>query len=402
MSGLVGERVLWIAYDGILEGPGRSQVVPYLEAFAARGLRPSLLTWEKPGPRGGSGHGLLAARLRRAGVRWRILPYHRRPTLPATALDLLHGVVAGAGMADVDLVHARSILSALVGRPLARLAGVPWIFDTRGFWADERVDGALWPRDGVLHRVAGRIERRAWRRADGLVVLTERAKRTIRESGATAPLRVIPTCVDTRRFRPGAPPPEVEGLSGRRVYLLLGATGTWYLRDEMLDYGRDALGANPEARLVVLSQHHHEELRAGLAARGILGRTILRSVPHEEVPSWVGACTAAVLFIRPAPSKAASCPTKLGEILACGRPVVVNAGVGDVDDLVRGRRVGVVTDAPGPGAFARTRPELDSLLADPDLPERCRRAAEEDLSLEAGATAYLDLYAEVLSRTGRD
>jgi glycosyltransferase involved in cell wall biosynthesis len=399
MTGLDGKRVLWIAYDGILAGPGRSQVVPYLEAFSARGLRPSLLTWEKPGPLGSPAHRRLAERLRRAGIRWRAIPYHQRPTVPATAVDMLHGLVAGAGLADVDLVHCRSILSALVGRPLARLAGVPWIFDTRGFWADERVDGGIWPRDGILHRSAGRFERRAWRRADGLVVLTKRAEIILRDRGAPAPMRVIPTCVDTTRFTPGAPPPDALDLAGRRVYLLLGATGTWYLRDDMLDYGRDALAADPDARLVVLSEDHHDELRAGLAERGILDRTILRGVPHEDVPGWIGASTVAVLFIRPAPSKAASCPTKLGEILACGRPVVVNAGIGDVDDLVRGREVGVITDDPGPGAFERTRAELDTLLAEPDLALRCRAAAEGGLSLQAGTEGYLDLYVEVLRRS---
>jgi glycosyltransferase involved in cell wall biosynthesis len=392
-----GLRVLWIAYDGILVGPGRSQVVPYVEALADRGVRPSLLTWEKPEARHLEDPAVLRRRLRRRGIPWRALPYHRRPTVPATAMDLLHGIVAGAGLArgGLDLVHARSILSAIPGRALARIAGAPWILDTRGFWADERVDGGIWPAEGLLHRAARRIEHAYVRSADGVVTLTRRAAALVTERGIRGPLRVVPTCVDLARFEPAGPGPDEPELAGRRVWLLLGATGTWYLRDAMLDFARDALRSDAEARLVVLSPEHHAELDAGLRARGLRDRSILRAVPHEEVPAWIRAATAAVVFIRPARSKAASCPTKLGEILACGRPVVVNAGIGDVDELVAGRRVGVVLEDPGAGAFDRARGELEALLGESGLAARCRRAAEEELSLPGGVETYLELYREV-------
>ena len=40
--------------------------------------------------------------------------------------------------------------------------------------------------------------------------------------------------------------------------------------------------------------------------------------------------------------------------------------------------------------------ELAVLRSDPDLPSRCRKAAEEVFSLEAGTEAYRKLYAEIL------
>ena len=43
--------------------------------------------------------------------------------------------------------------------------------------------------------------------------------------------------------------------------------------------------------------------------------------------------------------------------------------------------------------------ELETLRSDPDLPSRCRKAAEEVFSLEAGTEAYRKLYAEILGRT---
>jgi hypothetical protein len=41
-------------------------------------------------------------------------------------------------------------------------------------------------------------------------------------------------------------------------------------------------------------------------------------------------------------------------------------------------------------------------MADPDLPMRCRRAAEEAFSLKVGTAAYAHLYASVLGQSQKD
>jgi hypothetical protein len=43
----------------------------------------------------------------------------------------------------------------------------------------------------------------------------------------------------------------------------------------------------------------------------------------------------------------------------------------------------------------RAASELGRLLDDPELPARCRKAAEERFSLEAGVEAYQALYGEI-------
>lgn len=45
--------------------------------------------------------------------------------------------------------------------------------------------------------------------------------------------------------------------------------------------------------------------------------------------------------------------------------------------------------------------ELQALLADPELAVRCRQAAEEVFSLQAGTDAYRTLYRTVLGITPR-
>ena len=46
--GLDGRRVLFISYNGMLDPLGQSQVIPYLRELAKRGVRFTLLSFERP------------------------------------------------------------------------------------------------------------------------------------------------------------------------------------------------------------------------------------------------------------------------------------------------------------------------------------------------------------------
>lgn len=45
------------------------------------------------------------------------------------------------------------------------------------------------------------------------------------------------------------------------------------------------------------------------------------------------------------PTLTALLPTKIGEFLACGRPIVVNRGTGDMDDFIKEFDSGVILDS---------------------------------------------------------
>jgi glycosyltransferase involved in cell wall biosynthesis len=82
----------------------------------------------------------------------------------------------------------------------------------------------------------------------------------------------------------------------------------------------------------------------------------------------------------------------MGEILACGRPIVASSNVGDVAEILRRYRVGVLVDNFSEAALRHAVAELQALLKDPELPARCRYAAEDFFSLNKGVAAYDELY----------
>jgi hypothetical protein len=47
---------------------------------------------------------------------------------------------------EIKLIHCRSYLTSLIGLKLRSKYQIPFLFDMRGFWADERMDGGIWKR----------------------------------------------------------------------------------------------------------------------------------------------------------------------------------------------------------------------------------------------------------------
>ena len=170
--------LLYLAYDGMLEPLGQSQVLAYLERLAAE--RPiHLLSFEKAEDwRDEAARQALAARIDAAGIHWHPRRYHKRPSALATAWDIGVGTASGLWLClrhRVGIVHARSYVPAVMALVLQKLTGAKFVFDMRGFWADERVDGGLWPRDGRMYKVAKWFERRFLLNADHVVSLTHAA-----------------------------------------------------------------------------------------------------------------------------------------------------------------------------------------------------------------------------------
>ena len=383
-------RVVYVSYDGALDPLGSSQIRPYLEGLSARGVATTLVSFEKPARwRDDEARMALAARLERAGIHWRPLAYHKWPRLPATAWDVLAGaraVQSAVERSGAALVHCRGDVAMAMARWARLPRGVRILYDVRGLFADERVEAGSWAAGSRVDRIVRRVESANLRRADGVVALTAAGLEALRERrGELPPHRVIPTCADLSVFRPRAPGEEADyGL----VYS--GSLGTWYMAREMVTFARVA-AAFVRGRTLFLTPDVEEARRAGATPDW----AEVRSVNPAEVPAWLRRGRALFFFIRPTPSKRASCPTKLGEALASGLPVLCNRGIGDLDAVLADGAVGLLVDSFSEDGYSLAARRLGALLEDPALSGRCRRLAEAAYSLESGVKAYHHLYREL-------
>ena len=88
----------------------------------------------------------------------------------------------------------------------------------------------------------------------------------------------------------------------------------------------------------------------------------------------------------------AAMPTKIGEFLASGRPVVVNPGLVDAARLVEANGCGVVFGSTGPCSVEEVVDRIEACLKDPATPRRCRSLAETHFNLTIGVNELVSTY----------
>ena len=186
---------------------------------------------------------------------------------------------------------------------------------------------------------------------------------------------------------------ETLGLRDKRVLVWACTLGTWYLPDDLLRFFQWVHQRDPRFHLLILNQGEHDFIQARARSVGVdLAHVTLLATPPTAVPQYLAVAEAGLCFVKPCFSKQASSPIKLGEYLAAGLPVIATTGVGDVDALLLDNQVGVTLPSLDADGFARAWQALEHLRQDESLPMRCRRVAEQELSLERGVADYTALY----------
>ena len=140
------KNVLYLSYDGMTDPLGQSQVLPYIIGLSKKGYKFHLVSFEKPN-RFTQNRKVIERICFENEIEWHPLIYTKRPPLLSTIWDVRKMKRISKKIHkkyQVDMVHSRSYISALVALSFKKKYRIPFLFDMRGFWADERVDGKIW------------------------------------------------------------------------------------------------------------------------------------------------------------------------------------------------------------------------------------------------------------------
>jgi glycosyltransferase involved in cell wall biosynthesis len=383
--------VLFLSQDGIADHIGQSQIAPYILGLASRGYDIHLLSAEKVGTETIAAD--YRARFAAAGVRWTTIPYHK--PLLGTLRDLAMMARAARRIANeerITLVHCRSHPTMPVGTAVKRWTGAKLIFDFRDFWADS---GIAKGRFVPVYRFFKRLERRFVLASDHVNCLAERAAEHLRRSypEQRASWSVIPCCADFALFQPSTTIAETRAelqiAPDATVLLYLGSIGADYLLDRMMTLFAELRRLRPEAIFLFVVNNAAEAVHAAAQAAGLPPEAIrVIGAARPRIPELIGAADLSVIF-RADLSKLGCSPTKLGETLACGVPVIANSGIGDLDSFLRLSTNGSLTL---PDLAPETmRAGLEQVLRQPLSATNIRQSALA-LSLENGVDTYASVY----------
>lgn len=373
-------KVTYLSIDSLQEGIGASQVLAYVERLAARGVRVQLHTFEKNAP-----EPTISKRLSARSIDWKVHDFGHFGSWGGLSRILR----AANAIRGARLVHARSDLAAAA----ALLARAPlWVWDFRSFYTDQKLELGELKRGSYEEKILRLVERRSARACSAIITLTDAAIPVLANRHGEEILHkahVITTAVDTNRFTPTSMPPT------RPLRMLLAGTiNNYYDVPLMLDFARVAADSL-EAELHIVtpsSTGWDSELDEVAHSR--------RSATPEEMHEVVASSHIGLSVCREdaGVSLKGSMPTKIGEFLASGRPVVVNRGLGDAGTLLKKWRCGVTLGNRSEGAIAEAVAQVEELVADPGTVERCRKLAIRHFDLDEAVDRLATIYAELEKR----
>jgi glycosyltransferase involved in cell wall biosynthesis len=145
------------------------------------------------------------------GIGWIPVPYSSLPSILSKQWNIFRikrKAIDFCKNKRPDIVHCRSYMASLIGLFLKKKFHTRFIFDMRGFWADERMDGNIWIKTRLLHRYLYHYFKKKeidfLSNADYTISLTENAKKEIASwpqlKGKDIPIQVIPCCADLDHF----------------------------------------------------------------------------------------------------------------------------------------------------------------------------------------------------------
>ncbi len=391
---------------------GQSQVIPYLQGLSKGGYKIFLISCEKKSVFH-QNKNYIQQLLDKSSIAWIPLNYTKNPPVISTLFDVVKMRRAAKKLhkaEGIDMVHTRAGVPALIGLWMKKTMGVKFLNDIREFYADSRVEGGMWNRKVPVYKAIynffAKKESEAVKQSDGIVCLTYVAEKIIKgwpEYIASIPLEVIPCSADLDLFD-YSKIDEKEKIALKTelnigvddfVISYLGSIGGWYLTAEMLQFCKLLSKRMPAAKFLFISPHRHQEIKAIAAEYGIPeDKVIVKKASRQQVPALLSLSSYSIFFIKPCYSKQSSSPTKHGEIMAMGIPVITNSGVGDVAEIVQSCKSGILlnefTDAVFETAINQVAGNMNYDAA------AIRAGAIKWYSLESAIEKYSRIYKRIL------
>jgi glycosyltransferase involved in cell wall biosynthesis len=215
----------------------------------------------------------------------------------------------------------------------------PWTLEIRDLWPESIVTvGAM--KKGLGTQFLEWLEQLAYRRADGIVSVTDSFVSHISERGGNGKIAVIKNGADLERFRPPDDPGAMRaklGLQGKFVAAYVGTHGMAHDLDTLLDAAKLLETSDPQI-LFLLAGDGAEQAR--LKKRSVeMGQNnvlMLGQLPKADMPGIWSATDVSLIHLRKDELFKKVLPSKMFEAMAMGCPIVLG---------VEGEAQAVLTEA---------------------------------------------------------
>lgn len=343
------------------------------------------------------------------------LTIHRTYTYPALHRSFVHRVFsflsfmassmwAGLGIHKVDLVWGTSppIFQGATAWLLARLKGVPFVFEVRDLWPAFAIGvGVL--RNKTLIALSLWLEKFLYTHADQLVVNSPGFVEHIKARGAGS-VEIIPNGADPEMFDPAADGKafrQEHNLEGCFIAIYAGAHGMSNDLGVVLEAAR-LLQDQPKIKVILVGDGKEKQrLQTEADAMGLENVLFLPPFAKEAMAEVLAAADVCIAILKPIAWYKTTYPNKVFDYMAAGRPVVL-AIDGVIRQVVDDAGAGVFTPPGDPQAMALA---IEKLAGNPSALKKMgaagRAYVEKHFNRAVLAQQLLSLFVEVVRKHDR-
>lgn len=248
---------------------------------------------------------------------------------------------------NIHIIHCRGHLSSMSGLILRTIFQKKFIFDCRGLWADERVDNNSWQMEKIFFKIIFKffkyLEKCYLNKSDHIIVLTNNIKNVFinNHSLKDSKISVIPCVADFDKFKILK---SEKIIFERKKYKLshsnfvmgyFGSISNIYMPNKLIDFFLISKKYIKSPKIIFFSDNF-EYLIKHVSNFKLLNKNdyYLISPSETQLSKFYNLCDLTLCFVTNSFARKASSPTKIGESLACGVPVLCNKNVGDINDII--------------------------------------------------------------------
>ncbi|WP_339926345.1 hypothetical protein [uncultured Cyclobacterium sp.] len=241
----------------------------------------------------------------------------------------------------------RSTMPAMMVNPILgwlKERGVKTIFDADGFPLQERIDYSGLKQNSLQYKWFKHVENKLLKRSNIILVRSELAKEIhLKNIGNQYKNKIFvvsngrnkaffkPDLVLRERFRK-----ELSLNPSTVLWLYSGSLGPQYQLSEMLRLFENYHSRNPYSKFLFLVRDE-AALKSAIPAH-LKACIIIKSVAFNLLPAYYAAADLGISLRKSAPSLAGIAPIKVSEYLLSGLPILLSAGIGDLEKSIGSER----------------------------------------------------------------
>lgn len=296
--------------------------------------------------------------------------------------------------ADVVVASSPTLFSAVGAWWLARTLRAPFVIEVRDLWPGIFTELGVIRQRWLIRALEG-LELFLYRKSAAVVTVTQGFASNIVGRGIDASrVHVVPNGVDLETFTPGPPDRGLLarlGLRGKFVVLYCGAHGISHALHRVLEVA-EGMGDDSRLHFLFVGEGAEKEgLEAAARAKGLTNVSFHVAVGREQVAAFYRSADACLVPLRNVPLFRMFIPSKMFEILACGRPIVASLA-GEAAEILEASGAALVTP---PEDVKAIKGAIERLAAEPalasDLAARGRAFVADHYDRTALAERYLAL-----------